>query len=350
MTLAFRPVADAEVDAVVDLWTRCNLVVPWNDPKRDIAFARSVTNADVLVAEDGGTVVASVMVGHDGHRGWIYYVAADPERRGAGLGRAAVAAAEGWLKHRGVPKGELLIRRTNETVRGFYEAIGWAEEPVVVYARRFDDAPAIGLGTIETTVTSLEMLERPTRAARHPPSTLPTALIRANPPTVAFYRWLYDRVGEPWVWIARRLMNDVDLAATITDPAVEIYVLHVGGVPAGYGEIDRRQGPETVELAYFGLLPEFVGRGYGAYLLDAVVDIAWTVGPCRRLWVHTCDLDHPRALGVYQKAGFRPFNQYVASLPDPRLVGLPLPDRREPAPDSGDRPAASVTVLKTSGS
>src|SRR3546814_5815577 len=84
-----------------------------------------------------------------------------------------MAEAEAWLKHRGVPKGELLIRRSNEGVRGFYESIGWAEEPVVVHAKRFDDAPAIGLATVETTVTSLEMLERPTRPASHPPAGRP---------------------------------------------------------------------------------------------------------------------------------------------------------------------------------
>src|SRR3546814_14250885 len=95
-----------------------------------------------------------------------YYGAADPERRGQGIGRAVMAEAEAWLKHRGVPKGELLIRRSNEGVRGFYESIGWAEEPVVVHAKRFDDAPAIGLATVETTVTSLEMLERPTQIGR----------------------------------------------------------------------------------------------------------------------------------------------------------------------------------------
>lgn len=344
MTVAFRPIADADVEAVVALWQRCGLTVPWNDPHRDIAFARSVANAEVIVGDDQGVVVASVMVGHDGHRGWVYYVAADPDRRGQGLGRAAMAEAEAWLKRRGVPKGELLVRRSNEGVRGFYESIGWAEEPVVVHARRFDDAPAIGLATVETTVTSLEMLERPSRAATHPPAGRPVALVRANPPTVPFYRWLYDRVGEDLTWTARRLLPDSELAAIVTDPAVEVYVLHVGGVPAGYGELDRRAGGGTVELAYFGLLPEFIGRGYGRYLLDAVVDLAWGAGPCQRLWVHTCDLDHPRAIGTYQRAGFRPFRQYVETLADPRLAGLPLPQRR-PAPQQPVGGNGRVTPL-----
>lgn len=345
MTVAFRPIADADVAAVVELWMRCGLTVPWNDPHRDIAFARSVGNAEVIVGTDDDAVVASVMVGHDGHRGWIYYVAADPERRGQGLGRAVMAEAEAWLKSRGVPKGELLVRRGNEGVRGFYEAIGWAEEPVAVHAKRFDDAPAIGLATVETTVTSLEMLERPTRPASHPPAGRTVALVRANPPTVPFYRWLYERVGADLTWTARRLMPDAELEAVIADPAVEVYVLHVSGVPAGYGEIDRRGGADAIELAYFGLLPEFIGRGYGSYLLDVVVDLAWAAGPCSRLWVHTCDLDHPRALGVYQRAGFRPFQQRVETLSDPRLAGLPLPERRTGPAPAADGRSASVTQL-----
>lgn len=346
MPVIFRSIQDDEVDAVVGLWQRCGLTVPWNDPHRDIAFARSVGNADVIVGTDDGEVVASVMVGHDGHRGWIYYVAADPGRRGEGLGRRAVAEAEAWLTRLGVPKVELMIRRTNESVRGFYEALGWNEEPVVVQSKRLDHAPAIGLGTVETTVTSLEMLERPTRPSLHPPGGRTAALIRANPPTIAFYRWLYEGVGAAWTWTARRLLSDDALRAVILDPAVEIYVLHVGGVPAGFGEVDRRSGAEAVELSYLGLFPEFIGRGYGRYLLDAVVDLAWAAGPCSRLWVRTCSLDHPRALGGYQKAGFRPFRQHTVTLGDPRLVGLPLPERV--AGPSADSPGSGATITRLS--
>ncbi|EDP66264.1 putative acetyltransferase [alpha proteobacterium BAL199] len=345
MTVVFRTIRDADVDPVVDLWRRCGLTVAWNDPHRDIAFARSVANADVLVGDEDGSIVASVMVGHDGHRGWIYYVAADPSHRGKGLGRIAMAEAEAWMKRRGVPKAELMIRRSNEGVRGFYDAIGWTEEPVVVHAKRFDDAPAIGLGTVETTVTSLEMLERPTRPSLHPPVGHPVALVRANPPTVPFYRWLYERIGESSTWIARRLISDAALQAVITDPAVEIYVLHVAGVPAGYGEVDRRGGAEAIELSYLGLLPEFIGRGYGRYLLDAIVNLAWATGPCSRLWVRTCSLDHPRALGSYQKAGFQPFRQRTVTLSDPRLVGLPLPDRSAPNIDANQTAGAIITTL-----
>ncbi len=348
MTLGFRPIEDADVEAVVALWQRCGLTVPWNDPHRDIASARSAADADVLVGEHEGTVVASVMVGYDGHRGWVYYLAVDPDRQGHGLGRATLAEAEDWFTRRGVPKAELLIRRSNERVRGFYEALGWAEEPVVVFSRRFEDSPSIGLATVETVVTTLQMTERPSRPTTPSPAGLPTALVQARPQGVAFYRWLYERIGAEWTWIARRLMTDAELMAAIGDPAVEIYVLQVGGVPAGYGEVDRRKGPDAVELAYFGMLPEFIGQGYGRYLLDAVVDLAWSAGPCDGLRVQTCDLDHPRALAAYQRAGFQPVRQHVATLPDPRLVGLPLPDRQRPAGTggSGSDGGATVTTLR----
>lgn len=345
MTLNFRPMRDGDEDAVIALWQHCDLVVPWNDPKRDLAFARSVDNAEVLVGEMLDRLVASVMVGHDGHRGWLYYVAVDPERRGRGFGRAVVTAAEEWLAARGVPKTELMIRDSNADARDFYAALGWNEEPVTVMSRRLEDAPPIGLGTIDTKVTSLEMLERPTRPALHPPPGHKIALIRAEPPTAAFYRFLYDRVGAPWTWVERRTLDDDALGAVITDPLVEIYVLYVNGAPAGYGEIDRRKGPAEVELAYFGLMPEFIGLGVGFWLLNTIIDLAWS-GPCERLWVHTCDLDHPRALGLYQRAGFQPFEQYDQTLPDPRLAGLPLPIPHRSEADttetSGDHTVTSI--------
>lgn len=333
MSLDFRPIADGDIESVIDLWQRCNLLVPHNDPHRDIESARRAADADVLVADVLGKIVATVMVGYDGHRGWIYYVAVDPKRRRESMGRQVMDAAERWMKARGVPKAELMVRSSNEQVRGFYSQIGWGEEPVHVHAKRFDDAPPIGLGTVDTVVTALEMLSRPTRPSPHPPAGMRTALIRAEPPTLSFYRYLYNTVGADWCWVSRRLLGDAELLAEITDPKVEIYVLYVDGAPAGYGEIDRRQSGGSVELLYFGLMPDFIGRGVGRYLLDTVVDIAWT-GPTERLWVHTCDLDHPRAIGTYQKAGFEPFDQWVETLTDPRLAGLPLPQRRPTPSDT----------------
>lgn len=137
--LAFQPIEDGDIDEVVGLWTRCGLTRPHNDPHRDIAFARGGSNADVLVGRIGADITAAVMVGHDGHRGTVYYVACDPDRQGQGLGRQTMAAAETWLSARGVWKLNLMIRDGNEQVQGFYEALGYETEPRVVMSRRLDD-------------------------------------------------------------------------------------------------------------------------------------------------------------------------------------------------------------------
>jgi GNAT superfamily N-acetyltransferase len=167
----------------------------------------------------------------------------------------------------------------------------------------------LGKAPIETVVTYLEMTEPPVGAALPPPRA-GLEVRRAIRPTISFYRYLYDTVGKEWTWYERKLLSDPELAAIIGDAAVEVNVLWADGVPAGYAELDHREPPD-VELAYFGVLPEFIGQGFGRFLLDWAIRHAWRARP-RRLWVHTCDLDHPRALAVYQKAGFRIYERRTA--------------------------------------
>jgi ribosomal protein S18 acetylase RimI-like enzyme len=112
--------------AVVALWQACGLTVPYNDPATDFRFALGKPNSDILVLDD---VSGSVMVGHDGHRGWLYYVAVAPDRRRNGLGRTLVTAAEEWLKQRCVPKAHLMVRETNHAVATFYERLGYDPMP-----------------------------------------------------------------------------------------------------------------------------------------------------------------------------------------------------------------------------
>jgi len=138
MAPVIRAAQTADVAALVQLWERCGLTRPWNPPEADIARARARENSDILVALLAERVVASVMVGHDGHRGWVYYVAADPDCRGQGLGRTMMAAAEAWLTARGIRKLELMVREGNAAAQGFYEQIGYAREPVMVMARWLD--------------------------------------------------------------------------------------------------------------------------------------------------------------------------------------------------------------------
>jgi ribosomal protein S18 acetylase RimI-like enzyme len=130
-----RPYRDSDLGAVVDLWQACDLTRPWNPPARDIAFCRSSGHGEIFVAEADGGIIGTVMAGHDGHRGWVYYVAVDPARRRNGLGRRLVAQAEDWLATQGVPKLMLVIRDTNTAVQAFYERLGYAQEPRVMMAK-----------------------------------------------------------------------------------------------------------------------------------------------------------------------------------------------------------------------
>lgn len=136
---AFREIEDRDVQRVVKLWQACGLTRAWNDPYRDISFAREGQHSTILVCETGGEIIASVMAGHDGHRGMLYYVAVDPSHQRKGLGKRAVRAAEAWLGQQGVWKVNLLVRSENEAVKGFYEALGYEVNPVMCMARRIAD-------------------------------------------------------------------------------------------------------------------------------------------------------------------------------------------------------------------
>ena len=125
----------ADAGEVIALWEACGLTRPWNDPAADFARAAAGPASAVLVRREGAALVASVMVGHDGHRGWVYYLAVAPDRWRAGLGRAAMAAAEAWLRARGAPKLQLMVREDNEAALRFYEALGLERQPVVTLGR-----------------------------------------------------------------------------------------------------------------------------------------------------------------------------------------------------------------------
>ena len=136
--LSIAPIGDADVADVIALWQACGLTRPWNDPAADIALARRGPNSTVLIGRDGGTIVATAMVGHDGHRGWVYYVAVDPDRRGQGHGRAIMNAVEDWLRAADIPKLQLLVRRDNAKAGSFYQSIGYEEAETIVFAKWLD--------------------------------------------------------------------------------------------------------------------------------------------------------------------------------------------------------------------
>ncbi|HSZ98659.1 MAG TPA: GNAT family acetyltransferase [Bradyrhizobium sp.] len=136
--LAITPIDDADVADVAALWQTCGLTRPWNDPTADIALARRGSNAAVLIGRDGGSLAATVLVGHDGHRGWVYYLAVDPDHRQKGYGRVMMDAAERWLRECGIEKLQLMVRPDNKSVKSFYQSLGYSEQERVIYAKWLD--------------------------------------------------------------------------------------------------------------------------------------------------------------------------------------------------------------------
>jgi hypothetical protein len=141
--LSIAPIGDADVADVIALWQACGLTRPWNDPTADIALARRGPNSAILIGRDGDAMIATAMVGHDGHRGWVYYVAVDPARREKGFGRAIMNAAENWLRRAGIGRAgiaklQLMVRRENANAGAFYQSIGYAESQTMVFAKWLD--------------------------------------------------------------------------------------------------------------------------------------------------------------------------------------------------------------------
>ena len=137
-----------------------------------------------------------------------------------------------------------------------------------------------------------------------PPVNMKLMLMRAEQPSAGFYRYLYDAVGRDFLWVDRKKLRDKKLLAAIHAEGVDIWVLYVAGVPAGYFEIAAREG-STVELQYLGLIPQFHGRGLGKWLMAEAIRACWAQKP-EKVVVETCTLDGPAALPLYQRMGFVP--------------------------------------------
>ena len=175
---------------------------------------------------------------------------------------------------------------------------------------------------LATVVTTLEMRARPPLRPV-PPS--PLQLVDWRKPTTTRYRMLFARIGTPWLWYSRLVLDDAALAAIIHDPAVAVYAaVDAAGVEVGMVELDFRR-PGACELSYFGLVPELAGRGHGRWMMAEAMARAWRPGTAR-VWVHTCTLDHPRALGFYRAQGFMATARTIETFPDPRTRGLLPPD------------------------
>jgi GNAT superfamily N-acetyltransferase len=159
---------------------------------------------------------------------------------------------------------------------------------------------------LPTVVTFLEMKTRPS-AIPPPQPKGKIALLRAQQPPVHFYRYLYDTIGRDYHWVDRKRLTDAELTSVLAEERLELYVLYVDGCPGGMAELDFRQN-STANLAYFGLVPEYVGRKLGYFFLYHTAVNAWSK-PISRLLVNTCTLDHQRALPLYQRMGFVPYSR-----------------------------------------
>jgi GNAT superfamily N-acetyltransferase len=150
-----------------------------------------------------------------------------------------------------------------------------------------------------------------------PPPTVAVAVERAEVVQPELNRFLYTAVGGDWYWTGRLAWTYERWRAWLDRPEVETWVARSGGSPAGYFELEQQDGGD-VELAYFGLLPQFIGQGIGGHLLTVAVLRGWELPTTGRVWVHTCSLDHPSALANYQTRGFEIFSVEtdVADLPD----------------------------------
>jgi len=126
----------ADREPVIALWQAAGLTRPWNDPACDFDLAMANPTSTILLARDGGCLAGSVMVGFDGHRGWVYYLACDPAQRRTGIGTTLMRAAEDWLDACNCPKIQLMVRDDNADARGFYAALGYEVQQVTTIGRR----------------------------------------------------------------------------------------------------------------------------------------------------------------------------------------------------------------------
>ncbi len=166
--------------------------------------------------------------------------------------------------------------------------------------------------TVEYAITYLEMTARPDVARPHMPSGPVSALVAADTPPAWYFLSLYDAVGSEYEWTDRHQQSTEEIEAFLHHKDVTLFSLVRDGWPHGFFILDARE-EGVVDLSYFGLVPQAIGRGVGQYLLSTAVHMAWDIPLTERVTVNTCSLDHPRALPLYQKVGFEPYRRETVS-------------------------------------
>jgi GNAT superfamily N-acetyltransferase len=172
-------------------------------------------------------------------------------------------------------------------------------------------------GKLASVVTYLEMRTPPAGAVSAAESAF--AIRRVTHTDLNWYRALFRKIGEEWLWFSRLRMSDAELRAVLDDPAIDVFALSYGGEDRGLMEFDRRHMPD-IELSFFGVTPEMIGQGAGRALLEHGLPRMWEYQPLR-IWVHTCTSDHPSAVAFYQKVGFVPYKRAIEISDDPRVKG-----------------------------
>jgi GNAT superfamily N-acetyltransferase len=181
-----------------------------------------------------------------------------------------------------------------------------------------DDFTRLSPGKIAAIITHLHMYARP--PLRPERANDGYELRRALRPALDWYRELYRRVGEQWLWFSRLALDDGALARLIHDGNIEVHALRHRDREIGILELDLRRHPD-LEISFLGVVPGYFGTGAGRFLMNRALEITWSRNP-RRVSVHTCTLDHPSALAFYLRSGFTPYGRSVEIADDPRLAGL----------------------------
>lgn len=177
---------------------------------------------------------------------------------------------------------------------------------------------AVPAGKIAAVVTALEQRQAPQTLSA--PLRTDLSLRRVQRADLSWYRDLFRRVGQDWLWFSRLRLEDTGLAAILHDPQVELYALSVEGRDEGLLELDCRTKDE-IELAFFGVTPALIGTGAGRWLMQQALSLSWAKKP-QRLWVHTCTFDHAKALDFYLQQGFVATGRFIEIADDPRLLGV----------------------------